>query len=131
MARPRKNISDKLTHKINVATTPTTKATAEAVAKALGISLSWLMNLALVQYLDPEGQGKNRRSYRRAEVVDALGRAAFALEGLVQIGRGLDPQEGALEVSAGLLRVERLLAAVAMGAARAHGNAPDAEGDPE
>lgn len=74
---------------------------------------------------------KNRRSFRRAEVVDALGRAAVALEDIVLIGRGIGPQEGAVEMIAGLLRVERLLGAVAMGASRVGENTLDVEGDPE
>jgi hypothetical protein len=131
MARPRKTNSDKLTDKINVATTPATKARAEAAAKELDLSLSALMNLALVQYLDPEKHGKNRRSYRRAEVVDSLGRAAVAMEDIVLIGRGIGPQERAVELFAGLLRVERLLAAVAMGAGRVDEDAPDLDGDPK
>ncbi len=131
MARPRKTISDRLTDKINVATTPALKAAAGAAAKAHGISLSCLMTQALTQYLEPEGREKNRRSYRRAEVVDALGRAASGLEGLAGICRGLGPEQGALELSAGLLRVERLLAAVALGAGSAGEGTLDTDGDPE
>lgn len=131
MARPRKNISDKLTEKINVATTPALKTTAEAAARAQGISVSCLMTQALVQHLETEGRGKTRRSYRRAEVVDSLGRAAVALDEIVLISRGIGPQEGALELFASLLRVERLLAAVAMGASSLGEDALDVDGDPE
>lgn len=137
MARPRKTLTEKLSDKINVATSPTQKRAAEVAAKSHDISLSCLMNLALVQYLDPEGRIKNRRSYRRAEVVDALGRSATALENLAQIAGCIGPEHGALEVSAGLLRVERLLVAVVQGAGAADGQ-PDEEedasafaGDPE
>jgi hypothetical protein len=131
MARPRKTLTDRLTDKINVATTSALKATAEAAAKAFGISLSCLMTQALVQFLDQEGHGKTRRSYRRGEVVDALTRVALALESLVQVVRGLSPEQGALELSVGLLRVERLLAEVARGASGPRDPTPDTDGDPE
>lgn len=101
------------------------------------MSLSCLVNQALVQFLDPEGRIKNRRLFRRNEVVDALGRSATALEDLVQIAGCIGLENGALEVSAGLLRVERLLAAVFQGAGADNGQ-PDEEedasafaGDPE
>ena len=115
MARPRKTLTDKLTDRINVATTTEVKRTAEAAAKAHGISLSCLMNQALVQWLHPEGRIKQRRSYRRAEVVDALVRSASALEGLAQLVRTAGPEHGDLDLCVGLLKVERLLASVTQG----------------
>lgn len=130
-------MTEKLSDKINVATTPTRKRAAEEAAKSQDISLSCLMNNALVQHLDPAGRIINRRSYRRAEVVEALGRSAVALESLARVARSIGSERGALEVSAGLLRVERLLAAVAQGAGSADrqtGEGEDATaaaGDPE
>ena len=131
MARPRKTLTDKLTDKINVATTAALKASAEAAAKERGISLSRLMTQALEQHLEPEGKGKTHRTYRRAEVVVALGRAALALETLAQIARGMRREKDALELSVRLLSVERSLSEVARGGSAKGDPTPDVEGDPE
>lgn len=113
MARPRKALTDKLTTKINFATTVMLKDAAEVVAKASGVSLSSLVNSALGQYIQPEGRLKVQRSFRRGEVVDALRKSAIALEelslGVRDSGAGL----GRLELQLSLLKIERLLLAVA------------------
>ena len=115
MARPRKALTDKLTTKINFATTVMLKDAAEAAAKDRGVSLSSFVNSALGQYIHPEERLKVQRSYRRAEVLDALRKSSIALEALSLAPRAYGAGFGRLEVQLHLLRIERMLLAAAQG----------------
>lgn len=115
MARPRKALTDKLTTKINFATTVMLKDAAEVAAKASGVSLSSLVNSALDQYIHPEGRLKVQRSYRRGDVVDALRKSSIALEELSLATKVSGAGFGCLEVQLHLLRIERMLLAAAQG----------------